>query len=105
VDWNDAKRIPAVRSESRFSRTTCRLLGAAKCTTATMARQRDFSAKTPNFLARDRKICISALRYTRAAPKLAFAGACMSRDDLLFWCSLVWFFVLTGAAIWALLWL
>ena len=65
-----------------------------------------FSARNPKFLARDNRICVSALWYMAQATRQAgFAGACMSRDDLLFWFSIVWFLGLCGAAVWAFLWL
>ena len=35
--------------------------------------------------------------------ELLFGWACMTRDDLLFWLSLVWLVSLCGAAIWVLL--
>jgi hypothetical protein len=41
----------------------------------------------------------------RARAMLASPGSFMSRDDALFWFSIVWFFGLCGAAAWALLWL
>jgi hypothetical protein len=66
-------------------------------------------ARNPKFLAFDNKTCLSPFRYSAQCrspselvvrSQLGLDEACMRRDDLFFWLSLIWFVGVCGAAIW-----